>query len=86
MANFKLQIKPSAVKELEALPAKERQRVVTRIRGLATDPRPPGSEKLTGHQLYRVRRGNYRILYAIDDASSSLVVVKIGHRRDVYRR
>ena len=85
MASYKLQIKPSAVKELEALPPKERQRIVTKIRTLATDPRPSGSEKLSGHQLYRVRQGNYRILYAIEDADLSLVVVKIGHRRDVYR-
>lgn len=85
MASYKLQIKPSAVKELEAIPPKERHRIVTKIRKLATDPRPSGSEKLSGHQLYRVRHGNYRILYAIEDADLSLVVVKIGHRRDVYR-
>lgn len=85
MASYKLQIKPSAVKELEALPPKERQRIVTRIRKLATDPRPSGSEQLSGHQLYRVRQGSYRILYSVDDANLCLVVVKIGHRRDVYR-
>ena len=85
MANYKLQIKPSAVKELESLPAKDRQRIATRIRGLATNPRPSGSEKLSGHELYRVRQGNYRILYSVEDASGYLVVVKIGHRRDVYR-
>ena len=85
MARYKLQIKPSAVKELEALPPKERRRIVSKIRKLATDARPSGSEKLSGHQLYRVRQGNYRILYEIDDADLVLVVVKIGHRRDVYR-
>jgi mRNA interferase RelE/StbE len=85
VASYKLQIKPSAAKELEALPPKERRRIVTRIRKLATDPRPSGSEKLSGHQLYRVRQGNYRILYVIEDAQLSLVVIKIGHRRDVYR-
>jgi mRNA interferase RelE/StbE len=85
VASYKLQIKPSAVKELEALPPKERQRIVTKIRKLATDPRPSGSEKLSGHQLYRVRQGNFRILYSVDDAAFCLIVVKIGHRRDVYR-
>lgn len=85
MASYKLQIKPLAVKELEALPPKERRRIVSRIRKLATDPRPSGSERLTGQQLFRVRQGNYRILYAIEDAELVLVVVKIGHRRDVYR-
>ena len=85
MASYNLHIKPSAVKELEALPPRERRRIVAKIRKLATDPRPSGSEKLSGHQLYRVRQGDYRILYAIEDANLSLVVVKIGHRRDVYR-
>lgn len=85
MASYKLQIKPLAVKELEALPPKERRRIVSRIQKLATDPRPSGSERLTGQQLFRVRQGNYRILYAIEDAELVLVVVKIGHRRDVYR-
>ena len=85
MASYKLLIKPSAVKELEGLPPKERRHVAAKVRKLATDPRPSGSEKLSGHQLYRVRQGDYRILYAIEDASLSLIVFKIGHRRDVYR-
>jgi mRNA interferase RelE/StbE len=85
VASYKLLIKPSAVKELEGLPPKERRRVAAKVRKLATDPRPSGSEKLSGHQLYRVRQGDYRILYAIEDASLSLIVFKIGHRRDVYR-
>ena len=85
MASYKLQIKPSAVKELGALPPKDRRRIVAKIRRLSTEPRPSGSEKLSGHELYRVRQGNYRILYAITDADLVLVVVKIGHRSDVYR-
>ena len=85
MARYKLQIKPSAVKELEALPPKERRRTVSRIRKLAADARPPGSERLSGLQLYRVRQGDYRILYAVEDADLVLIVVRIGHRRDVYR-
>jgi len=84
VANYKLQIKPSAVKELGALPPKDRRRLVAKIRRLSTVPRPSGSEKLSGHELYRVRQGNYRILYGIADADLVLVVVKIGHRRDVY--
>jgi len=85
VASYKLQIKPSAVKELEALPPKERRRIVSKIRKLSADPRPSGSEKLSGHQLYRARQGNYRILYATEDADLLLAVVKIGHRRDIYR-
>lgn len=85
MANYKVEIKRSAAKELEQLPPKDRARVVTRIQSLATDPRPPGAEKLSGQERYRVRQGNYRILYEIHDDLVVVVVVKIGHRRDVYR-
>ena len=85
MASYRLLIKPSAAKELEDLPRKDRARIVHRISQLATDPRPPGCEKLSGHDQYRVRQGDFRVLYSIDDAEPSVLVVKIGHRRDVYR-
>lgn len=85
MASYRLFINPTAVKELEVLPLRERQRLVARIRGLAANPRPPGSEKLSGQDKYRIRQGSYRVLYLIQDAEASVVVVKIGHRRDVYR-
>jgi mRNA interferase RelE/StbE len=85
VANYKVEIKRSAAKELEQLPPKDRARVVTRIQSLATDPRPPGAEKLSGQERYRVRQGNYRILYEIHDDLVVVVVVKIGQRRDVYR-
>jgi mRNA interferase RelE/StbE len=85
VARYKLFIKPSAVKELEALPKRDRRRVATRIQDLADDPRPAGSEKLSGHELHRVRQGNYRVLYSIQDADLTIIVVRIGHRRDVYR-
>jgi mRNA interferase RelE/StbE len=85
VAGYSLLIKPSAAKELEALSQKDRTRVVGRIRALATEPRPPGCEKLSGEEKYRVRQGEYRVLYTIDDQAREVVVVKIGHRRDVYR-
>ncbi|HET9491510.1 MAG TPA: type II toxin-antitoxin system RelE/ParE family toxin [Methylomirabilota bacterium] len=85
MASCRLLIKPSAAKELEGLPTKERKRVVTRMRALSTQPRPPGCEKLTGHDLFRVRQGRYRILYEVQDQDLVVTVFKIGHRRDVYR-
>lgn len=85
MANYKLQIKPSAVKELEAIPIKDRKRLVARIRRLAKDPRPDGCEKLSGQNKYRVRQGHYRVLYSVDDSEPSITIVKIRHRRDVYR-
>jgi mRNA interferase RelE/StbE len=74
------------VKEIESIgPKKERQRVVAKIQGLADDPRPPGSQKLSGQERYRVRQGEYRIVYGIDDAGLTVGVVKVGHRREVYR-
>mgnify|MGYP001616265716 CR=1 FL=1 len=85
MAGYRLLIKPSAVKELEILPRKDRPRVVARIRGLSVVPRPPGCEKLSGQDLYRVRQGRYRILYVVQDPEQAVVIIRIGHRREVYR-
>ena len=86
MAKFRLFIKPSAVKDLEAIPLKrDRQRLIERLLKLAEDPRPFGSEKLSGQEKYRLRQGRYRILYAIDDQDLVVHVVKVGHRKDVYR-
>ena len=86
MARYRLLIKPSAVKDIEAIPLKrDRQRVVERISKLAEDPRPSGSEKISGQDKYRLRQGRYRILYAIADQDLIVQVVKVGHRKDVYR-
>lgn len=85
MAKYKLQIKPSAAKEIEAIPQKkDRQRVVDRIRELADNPRPSGCEKLSGQDKYRVRQGPYRIVYAIKDDVLLVYVAKVGHRKEVY--
>jgi mRNA interferase RelE/StbE len=85
VASYRLFIKPSAGKEIEALPKQDRRRIVAKITSLSHDPRPPGCEKLSGHDQYRLRQGNYRILYEIQDLDLVVVVVKVGHRRDVYR-
>ena len=85
MASYKILIKPSAAKELEALPRKDRSRIAARIASLAGNPRPPGSEKLSGEEKYRLRQGDYRILYTIHDAGMTVTIVKVGHRREVYR-
>ena len=85
MESYRLLIKPSAIKELEAAPTKDRRRIATRIQALATEPRPAGSEKLTGHDLYRVRQGDYRVVYEVSDAQRTVAVFKIGHRREAYR-
>ena len=86
MASYKLYIKPSAVKEIESLPKKDRIRVVQKIQGLTVDPRPPGCEKLTGDDKYRVRQGRYRIVYSIKDDELIVIVVKVGHRKDIYKK
>ena len=85
MASYKLLIKPTAGKEIEAVPKQDRRRIVAKITSLSRDPRPPGCEKLSGHDQYRLRQGNYRILYEIQDLDLVVLVVKVGHRRDVYR-
>ena len=86
MASYKILIKPSAAKEIESAPKMDRLRIIKRIQDLSSDPRPPGCEKLSGHdEKYRVRRGTYRIVYAISDAGLIACVVKVGHRKEVYR-
>ena len=87
MAEYSLLIKASAAKELEAIGLKgDRQRIVERIQALVADPRPQGSEKLAGHaDRYRVRQGQYRVVYLIDDRRHEVTVFKIGHRKDIYR-
>jgi mRNA interferase RelE/StbE len=85
VASYKVLIKRSAAKELEELAPKVRRRVATKIELLGASPRPPGAEKLSGLDKYRVRQGDYRVLYSIDDGAETVTVVKIGHRRDVYR-
>lgn len=87
MAQYSVEIRTSAIKELEAVvPKRERQRLARRISALAEEPRPRGCQKLSGEaERYRVRQGRYRVLYAIDDEARLVDVVKIGHRKDVYR-
>ncbi len=87
MASYSLLIKPSAGKELEAVGSKaDRQKIIAKIQALAADPRPRGSEKLAGYSdRYRIRQGNYRVVYLIDDSASAVTIYKIGHRREVYR-
>lgn len=87
MASYRVLIKPSAAKEIEAVDQKkDRQRIVARIRSLVDDPRPSGCEKLAGAQdRYRLRAGHYRIVYSITDAELLVFIVRVGHRKDVYR-
>ena len=86
MVSYNILIKPSAAKELETIPDKDRRRIVYRIQGLAQDPRPAGCEKLSNQNRYRIRQGNYRILYLIDDDKVIVVVVRVAKRSRVYRK
>jgi mRNA interferase RelE/StbE len=85
MARYDLRFKPSVAKDLRNVPRADVQRILARIESLRDDPRPPGSEQLSAQERYRLRQGNYRILYTIADAELIVEVVKVGHRRDVYR-
>lgn len=84
---YRVEIKASAVKEIAALPGREQRRVIRAIESLAAAPRPPGARKLSGSEdVYRVRVGDYRIIYQVFDKVLVVQVVRVGHRRDVYRR
>jgi mRNA interferase RelE/StbE len=87
VASYRILIKSSAGKELAAVYSKaDRERIVSKIQGLAVSPRPHGSEKLAGYSdRYRVRQGNLRIIYLLDDKKSEVTIFKIGDRKDVYR-
>ena len=87
MASYRVFIKPSAAREIESVGQKQdRERIVTRIRSLARDPRPFGSEKLSGKEdLYRLRVGRYRVVYSVGDAELVVLIVRVGHRKNVYR-
>lgn len=85
MGSYRIQIKRSAERELRDIPKKDLKRITKRIGALSNDPRPPGCEKLTGQERYRVRQGDYRVVYSVDDDTRTVTIVKIGHRREVYR-
>lgn len=85
MASYELTFKKSVAKDLRAFPKQDVKRILERVRSLADDPRPPGCEKLSGQERYRVRQGVYRIIYEVTDEILTVLVVKVGHRSDVYR-
>jgi mRNA interferase RelE/StbE len=85
MASYRLVIKRSVAKDLRTFPNADVSAILKRIQALADDPRPTGCEKLSAQERYRVRQGVYRILYEIQDNDLVVTVVKVGHRRDVYR-
>lgn len=85
MANYKLVFKQSVSKDLRPIPNKDVARILQRMKELQENPRPIGSEKLSGQERYRVRQGVYRIIYEVADELLVVTVVKIGHRKHVYK-
>jgi mRNA interferase RelE/StbE len=85
VANYKILIKPSAVKELNKIPKTDLSKITEKIKLLSEDPRPSACEKLAAQNAYRIRQGSYRIIYTIEDDKLVVFVIKIGHRREVYR-
>ncbi len=85
MARYNIFFRESVSKDFNSIPKKDIQKILRRIEALGEDPRPSGCEKLTGQERYRVRQGRYRILYSIQDEALTVWVVKVGHRKDVYR-
>ena len=85
MAKYEIVLRKSVRKDLEPIPKRDVQRILADIADLANDPRPPQSRKLSGSEKYRLRCGVYRVLYEIQDAVLIVCIVKVGHRREVYR-
>ena len=85
MGKYKVEIKKSAFKEIENLPKRDLQDVLAKIAALSENPRQHDCKKLSGQEKYRVRCGDYRVLYTIEDDILIVYVVKVGHRREVYR-
>jgi len=85
MAGYRVFFKKSVEKDFGSIPKKDVKKIVNRIKALEEDPRPQGCEKLTGQERYRLRQGRYRIVYSIQDDKLTVWVVKVGHRKDIYR-
>lgn len=86
MGKFNLVLKKSAYRDLRNIPQKDVARILKCLEALKENPRGPGCEKLSGRERYRVRKGIYRIIYEIHDEEIMIVVVKVGHRRDIYKK
>ena len=86
MASYEIEVSRSAEKQLRKLPREEQERIVQAILPLAQNPRPRGARKLSGYdEVFRIRVGRYRILYSVSSGTVVIIILKIGHRRDVYR-
>jgi len=86
MGKYKIRIKKSASEELGKIQKKDLLEIIERIKKLALNPRPQGYQKLSSLERYRLRQGNYRIIYSVSDKDFEIHIVKIGHRREVYKK
>ncbi len=86
MAEYKIFLRHSVAKDLDRILKRDLKRIIERIESLSHDPRPHGHEKLSGKERYRIRQGKYRIVYSIQDQELTIWIVKVGHRRDVYKK
>lgn len=85
MAAYKIFFRKSVEKDFRTIPEQDLRKIIKLIGTMAQEPRSPGCEKLTGQERYRVRQGRYRVLYSIQDQELTVWVVKVGHRKDVYK-
>ena len=82
---YQVLVKKTAEKTIDSLPSKIRERIIFAIDSLGYEPRPDGCKKMTLGTRYRIRVGEYRVIYEIEDAVLVVLVVRVGHRKDVYR-
>jgi len=85
MAGYKIYFRESVEKDFRSIPKNDIKKILRKIELLASEPRPVGCEKLTDQEKCRIRQGRYRIIYSIQDDDLTVWIVKIGHRKDIYR-
>ena len=86
MEEYKIFFKKSVEKDFKKIPKKYLLKILEKIDELKINPKPDGSEKLTGYDLYRIRQGSYRIVYSIQDQELIIWVIKVGHRKEIYKK
>lgn len=86
MARYELRFRASVTKDLRGIPRVDVERILSRIDALRDDPRPPACEKLAAQERYRIRQGNYRLVYGVEDAALIVEVITVGHRREIHRK
>lgn len=82
---YRVELRRQAQRSLDKLPSKDFDKIIDDIKELSEIPRPTGVEKIKTAGLWRIRQGDYRIVYAIDDGNRLITILRIGHRREIYR-